>query len=77
MLSLSLYLQQDLINSGAGTHPFHRHGAHYQIVSRIKNYTDTSLDQTIQEGQANPMRRDTMNVDGVRLLPLIETLLSN
>jgi len=40
----------------------HIHGHQFQIVNRGGNYTvdDTSINPPLQEGQANPIRRDTI-----------------
>ncbi|KAJ3554885.1 hypothetical protein NM688_g2878 [Phlebia brevispora] len=53
-------------NSDTGKHPFHMHGHKMQIVQRSTDYTsnDTTLNPPIVEGQANPMRRDTVQVPG-------------
>ncbi|KAG5638015.1 hypothetical protein H0H81_002283 [Sphagnurus paluster] len=51
-------------NSDAGKHPFHLHGHKYQIVGRSTNYTsdDPAENPPIVEGQANPIRRDTIQI---------------
>lgn len=54
-----------LWNTDTGSHPFHLHGHHYQLAKRVENFTDPSLDTAIDENQSNPMRRDTVQVDGV------------
>ncbi|KIJ14567.1 Ferroxidase [Paxillus involutus ATCC 200175] len=53
-------------NSDVGMHPFHLHGHQFQIVNRAEQYdsTDPSLNPPIVEGQANPMRRDTVMIPG-------------
>ncbi|EKM75832.1 hypothetical protein AGABI1DRAFT_79402, partial [Agaricus bisporus var. burnettii JB137-S8] len=53
-----------LKNSDAGKHPFHIHGHHVMLVGRSEDYTSTdpSLNPPLVEGQANPMRRDTVLV---------------
>jgi iron transport multicopper oxidase len=42
----------------------HLHGHKFQIVNRVTDYTSTDpvLNPPIEEGQANPMRRDTVQV---------------
>lgn len=49
-------------NADTGAHPFHLHGHKFQIVGRSQNFTssDPALNPPIAEGQANPMRRDTI-----------------
>ncbi|KAG6821107.1 hypothetical protein H0H93_006446 [Arthromyces matolae] len=51
-------------NGDAGKHPFHLHGHKYQIVGRSQDYTsdDPTLNPPIVEGQANPIRRDTIQI---------------
>ncbi|KAH7920655.1 Fet3 ferroxidase [Leucogyrophana mollusca] len=53
-------------NSDTGKHPFHLHGHSYQIVGRAEQYntTDPTLNPPLIEGQANPMRRDTVTIPG-------------
>ncbi|KAG1741488.1 Fet3 protein [Suillus paluster] len=53
-------------NTDTGQHPFHLHGYKVQIVHRATNYTsdNPSLNPPLVEGQANPMRRDTVTVAG-------------
>ncbi|KAG0707940.1 Fet3 ferroxidase [Suillus ampliporus] len=53
-------------NTDTGQHPFHLHGYKVQIVNRALNFTsdDPSLNPPLVEGQANPMRRDTVTVAG-------------
>ncbi|KAI9444229.1 Fet3 protein [Lactarius indigo] len=53
-----------LKNGDAGKHPFHLHGHKVQIVNRADDYTssDPTLNPPIVEGQANPIRRDTVGV---------------
>ncbi|KAF8838947.1 Fet3 protein [Paxillus ammoniavirescens] len=53
-------------NSDVGMHPFHLHGHQFQIVNRAEQYdsTDPSLNPPLVEGQANPMRRDTVMIPG-------------
>jgi len=55
-----------LKNGDVGKHPFHLHGHKMQIVNRAVNYTssDPILNPPIVEGQANPIRRDTVGVEG-------------
>ncbi|KAL5524740.1 FET3_1 [Sanghuangporus sanghuang] len=54
-----------LMNSDAGKHPFHLHGHQFQIVNRATDYTsdDPALNPPVPEGQANPVRRDTVQVE--------------
>lgn len=47
--------------SDAGNHPFHLHGHEFQVVGRSMDYT---LNDTVQEDQPNPSRRDTVMVPG-------------
>lgn len=49
-------------NGDVGKHPFHLHGHKFQIIGRSENYTsnDPALNPPIVEGQANPIRRDTI-----------------
>lgn len=44
----------------------HLHGHTFQIVNRAEDYdvTDPSLNPPLIEGQANPMRRDTVTIPG-------------
>ncbi|KAF5383086.1 hypothetical protein D9615_005079 [Tricholomella constricta] len=51
-------------NGDAGKHPFHLHGHKYQLIGRSEDYTsdDPALNPPIVEGQANPMRRDTVQI---------------
>ncbi|KAG5643712.1 hypothetical protein DXG03_009761 [Asterophora parasitica] len=51
-------------NGDAGKHPFHLHGHKYQIVGRSEDYAseDPALNPPIVEGQANPIRRDTVQI---------------
>jgi len=53
-----------LKNGDAGKHPFHIHGHKFQIVGRSTDYTsdDPELNPPLVEGQANPIRRDTVQV---------------
>ncbi|KAI5116373.1 hypothetical protein M0805_008686 [Coniferiporia weirii] len=55
-----------LMNSDVGKHPFHLHGQKFQIVNRAPDYTssDPTLNPPTPEGQANPIRRDTVMVEG-------------
>ena len=43
----------------------HLHGHKFQIIGRATDYTsdDASLNPPLVEGQANPVRRDTVHVD--------------
>ncbi|KAF6757624.1 Fet3 protein [Ephemerocybe angulata] len=51
-------------NGDAGKHPFHLHGHKFQIVGRSEDYTssDPALNPPLVEGQANPIRRDTVQI---------------
>lgn len=51
-------------NGDAGKHPFHIHGHQFQIVNRGNDYTsnDTTINPPLKEGQANPIRRDTIQL---------------
>ncbi|KAK0449587.1 Fet3 protein [Desarmillaria tabescens] len=51
-------------NGDAGKHPFHLHGHKPMIVGRATDYTsdDPLLNPPIVEGQANPIRRDTVHI---------------
>jgi len=51
-------------NSDTGAHPFHLHGHKFMIVNRAQDYTSSNqtLNPPLQEGQANPMRRDTIMI---------------
>ncbi|KAF8490612.1 laccase [Gautieria morchelliformis] len=52
-------------NWDAGNHPFHLHGHKFQVVYKSMDVTsdDPSLNPPVgPEGQANPMRRDTIEV---------------
>ncbi|KZP14645.1 multicopper oxidase [Athelia psychrophila] len=51
-------------NADAGKHPFHLHGHKPMLVGRSANYTshDPSVNTPTLEGQANPMRRDTVQI---------------
>lgn len=60
-----------LWNTDSGAHPFHLHGHHVQLASRVGNYSDPSIDTTIDESQKNPMRRDTVQVEGVSVAVLV------
>lgn len=53
-------------NADKGMHPFHLHGYKVQIVNRVTDYTsdDPSLNPPLIEGQANPVRRDTVTITG-------------
>ncbi|KAH7920657.1 Fet3 ferroxidase [Leucogyrophana mollusca] len=53
-----------LKNTDTMKHPFHLHGHNFQIVNRAQQYnsTDPVLNPPLIEGQANPMRRDTVVV---------------
>jgi len=55
-----------LKNGDVGKHPFHLHGHKVQLVNRAEDYTssDPTLNPPIVEGQANPIRRDTIGVPG-------------
>lgn len=61
-----------LKNGDAGKHPFHLHGHKYQIVKRAQDYTsdDPVLNPPLEEGQANPVRRDTVQVPSMNSVTL-------
>ncbi|KAH8809524.1 Fet3 protein [Flagelloscypha sp. PMI_526] len=52
-------------NSDAGKHPFHLHGHKFQIVNRASDFTsdDPTLNPPLVEGQANPVRRDVVQIE--------------
>lgn len=51
-------------NGDTGKHPFHIHGHKVMIVGRSEDYTssDPALNPPIEEGQLNPIRRDTVQI---------------
>jgi len=53
-------------NGDAGKHPFHLHGHKFQIVGRAEDYLsdDPEKNPKLVEGQANPIRRDTVQIPG-------------
>jgi len=53
-----------VMNGDVGKHPFHIHGHKIMIVGRSEDYTssDPELNPPIVEGQANPIRRDTVQI---------------
>ncbi|KZT28057.1 multicopper oxidase [Neolentinus lepideus HHB14362 ss-1] len=53
-----------LKNGDSGKHPFHLHGHQFQLIGRATDYTssDPALNPPLDEGAANPMRRDTVLV---------------
>nr|AHZ58332.1 laccase [Auricularia auricula-judae] len=53
-----------VVNFDAGKHPFHLHGHKFQIVHKSTDFTsdDPVLNPPLVEGQANPVRRDTVQV---------------
>nr|ANC28028.1 laccase [Polyporus umbellatus] len=59
-------------NGDAGKHPFHLHGHKPMIVGRSEDYTsdDPLLNPPIVEGQANPMRRDTVHIPSMGSITL-------
>ncbi|KAK0215678.1 Fet3 protein [Armillaria fumosa] len=59
-------------NGDAGKHPFHLHGHKPMIIGRSADYTsdDPLLNPPIVEGQANPMRRDTVHVPSMASVTL-------
>ncbi|KAI0790435.1 Fet3 protein [Abortiporus biennis] len=61
-----------LKNGDAGKHPFHLHGHKMQLVNRAEDYTsdDPTLNPPLVEGQANPMRRDTVQVPSMNSVTL-------
>ncbi|KAH8110260.1 Fet3 protein [Phellopilus nigrolimitatus] len=65
ILSVNETVDIVVMNSDTGNHPFHLHGHKFQIVGRGTDYTssDPALNPPVVEGQANPVRRDTVQVD--------------
>ncbi|PWN97912.1 multi copper oxidase [Tilletiopsis washingtonensis] len=57
-------IQLTVFNWDAGTHPFHLHGHHFQVVHKAIDVTsdDPALNPPFVEGQENPMRRDTVTI---------------
>ncbi|KAL4068587.1 Ferroxidase [Scleroderma yunnanense] len=53
-------------NTDKNHHPFHLHGHKFQIVNRAEQFdsNDPTLNPPLVEGQANPMRRDTVVIPG-------------
>jgi iron transport multicopper oxidase len=53
-------------NLDSGSHPIHIHGTQFQIVhkSQDDSSTDPALNPPFTESQANPMRRDTIQIPG-------------
>lgn len=53
-----------IVNLDAGNHPFHLHGYKFQLVHKTTDVTSTDplVNPSLQEGQANPMRRDTVQI---------------
>jgi iron transport multicopper oxidase len=51
-------------NADSGKHPFHLHGHKPMLVGRAEDFTssDPTLNPPLVEGQANPMRRDTVQI---------------
>lgn len=60
-------VQLTVYNWDAGTHPFHLHGHHFQLVHKAIDVTsdDPKLNPPFNEDQANPMRRDTVIIPSV------------
>nr|AHD24915.1 putative laccase 2 [Flammulina velutipes] len=54
-------------NGDAGKHPFHLHGHKFWIMGRAEDFTsdDPALNPPIDEGQLNPMRRDTIHISSM------------
>lgn len=61
LYALSFILRHDV--AGPASHS-HIHGHKYQIVSRGDDYTssNSTLNPPLREGQANPIRRDTIQL---------------
>ncbi|KAF8630296.1 hypothetical protein AX15_003009 [Amanita polypyramis BW_CC] len=61
-----------LKNGDVGNHPFHLHGHKFMIVNRAQDYTssDPELNPPLQEGQSNPIRRDTVLVPSMNSVTL-------
>ncbi|KAG0147247.1 hypothetical protein CROQUDRAFT_61959 [Cronartium quercuum f. sp. fusiforme G11] len=53
-----------VLNWDAGNHPFHLHGHKFQIVGKRMDMSNPNEDHAIDENQANPMRRDTIQIPG-------------
>ena len=53
-----------IVNLDAGSHPIHIHGHHFQMVHKSMDVTSTdpAINPPVVEGQANPMRRDTIQI---------------
>ncbi|PWN37839.1 multi copper oxidase [Meira miltonrushii] len=54
----------EILNPGPTSHPFHLHGHQFQVVhiSQDVNSDDPAINPPKKEGQANPLRRDTVLV---------------
>jgi iron transport multicopper oxidase len=59
-------------NADTGKHPFHLHGHKPMLVGRAQDYTssDPTLNPPLVEGQANPMRRDTVQIPSMNSVTL-------
>lgn len=55
-----------ITNLDTGNHPFHMHGTQFQVVHKSQDIEsdDPEMNPPLVEGQANPMRRDTVVVPG-------------
>lgn len=53
-----------IANLDAGSHPIHIHGTQFQIVHKSQDdtSTDPAINPPFQEGLANPVRRDTVQI---------------
>ena len=53
-----------ILNPGPTSHPFHLHGHQFQVVHKSQNVNsdDPLINPVKREGQANPLRRDTVLV---------------
>ncbi|KAJ3334922.1 ferroxidase fet3 [Gonapodya sp. JEL0774] len=64
VLELGQNIELVVVNLDAGYHPFHLHGHKFQIVGTSMDVTsdDVTVNPPVNEGMANPMRRDTIMV---------------
>lgn len=54
------------VNLDSGSHPIHIHGTQFQIVHKSTDdaSSDPMVNPPFEEGQANPVRRDTVQIPG-------------
>ncbi|CAD6939519.1 unnamed protein product, partial [Tilletia caries] len=64
VLSHMSMVQVTIYNWDAGTHPFHLHGHKFQLVHKSMDVTsdDPEVNPPFEEGQTNPVRRDTVTI---------------